>query len=310
MRRCLFTDRPWTRRLYFGRLFTGRAPRHVFLAWAGLAFLVTSCTAPQPAGPLRRVPFQPASFTGFLVPSPLLPFQARGAAQFIVRGKKESGEMLLSASSAGSYRIELLARFTGTLVLDVRFDRQRMMVVNHAAESYYLGPNTARARRELFSMDLTAEDFLILFTGRVLAERFRSGGGILTDGRATYREGMARHTFLLDKYGLPREWIKEVEGVRVFRAVFRAYMEVSSPEGISLRVPRKVRLIGGEAREGGSNGENGAGENKGPPPASMVLGIRSFTPGVELAVPPSPAELPPGVADYSPNLLPASDTGG
>ncbi len=251
------------------------------------------------------MPFQPASFTGFLVSSPLLPFQARGAAQFIVRGKKESGEMLLSASRTGSYRIELLARFTGSLALDVRFDRQRMMVVNHATESYYLGRNTARARRELFSMDLTVEDFLILFTARVLADRFRSGGGILEGGRATYSEGKARHTFLLDGNGLPREWIKEVEGVRVFRAVFRAYMEVPNPQGVSLRVPRKVRLIDGAAKEGGSNGGSG-----GLPPASLVLGIRSFTPGVELAVPPSPEELPPGVADYSPNLLPAAQGDG
>ena len=290
----------------FAPLFGGAA-RLILLALAGLTFLAASCTAPQPSGPLRRVPFRPASFTEFLVPGPLLPFQARGAAQFTVRGKKESGELLLSASRAGSYRIELLARLTGSLALDVRFDRQWMMVVNHAAESYYLGPNTARARQALFSMDLTAEEFLTLCTARVLAHRFHAGGGVLAGGRASYSEGNARHTFLLDARGLPREWIKEVGGVRVFRAVFRAYMEVPNPEGVSLRVPRKVRLISGAAE---NKADHNVAERKGPPPASMVLGFRSFTPGVEMAIPPSTAELPPGAAEYSPNLIPASGSGG
>lgn len=247
---------------------------------------------------MRTVPFSPASYAGFLVPRPLLPFEAEGSARFTFRGRQESGDLLLSASREPSYRIKLLARLTGALALEVRFDRKRMMVVDYVNEAYFRGANTRAAREALFSFDLTPEEFQTLFTGRVESRRFQAGGGTLRDNEAVFTEGGARHRFRLDGHGLPVEWVKDRGGRIVFRAEFREYLALPLPGGIPLRVPRKVRLARGTGEDGGQ------GDTR------IVLGIRSFRAGVESIAPLSLRVLPPGAAGFSPDLLSTPAKGG
>lgn len=252
-----------------------------------LALVLAACTkVPPPV----LVPFDAASFRPFLIPAPLLPFRAEGAAQFTFNDERNSGEMTLQAAAGPVFHLKLLARFTGALALEVRFDARRLLVLDYINKRYYDGANTPQARERLFAIDLTPEEFQTLLTGRVLQAHFRAGGGTLAEGgtRATFQAGAARHHFRLDAHGLPVEWVKERAGTRVFRVEFRQYLELPLAGGPPLRLPRKVRLYGQDSA------------------ALLAIGVRSFIPGARPRPGATPLGLPGAAAHFSPALLPGA----
>lgn len=266
-----------------------------WLIAAGLALALAACTAGR-AGPPTALPpvsIDPAAYRGFLVPAPLLPFRVEGVAQLTYRGERESGELSVQAAPGPRYQLELRARLTGGLALELRFDPGRMLVVDYVNETYLLAANTADTRLRLFDVDLTPEEFQTLLTGRVTRARFAAGGGVVraATGEAVYDEAGARHRFWLNGDGLPREWVKEEHGVTVFQAEFRDYLALPQPDGSVLRLPRKVRLRGGN----GSPGER---------PTVLAVGVRQFLPGAGVAVGAVDA-LPPGAAAFALGELPA-----
>lgn len=256
-----------------------------------VALWVQGCATAPPPG---RVEMELSHFRPFVVPEPLLPFWAEGSVQFTFRERRESGRLILEGFPGPAYRIRLRARLTGGLALEARFDPNTLLVVDYLNETYYLGANTPANRRHLFLVDLTPGEFLTVFTGRIGAGPFRSGGGTLSGGEATYLAGNAQHSFLLDGHGLPSEWIRRRSGEPELRVVFREYMTVEGAPW--LRVPRKVRLT----QDGGQT--------------ALALGLQRFVPGATAGKMPPVTKLPESAREYAPSplpdALPASPMGG
>ncbi len=247
----------------------------VLVSLGGLAFLAAACT-PQPA-PIKLAPAQAAAFASFLSPAPLEPYQAKGAAQVSYRGNNESGELSVQGEPGPQFRILLRARVTGSLALDVRFDRTDLLIVDYVNSSYFLGGNTPAVRREVFSLDMTPLDFQMALTGRVPESLFREGGGVLGKSQssdanpagqpepptATFSAGGAEYRFVLDASGLPTEWSKWTGGVATLRVEYRSYSEQSQTAGPPIRLPERIRIYAGE------------------PQPRLVLGLREWRIGAD-----------------------------
>ena len=250
--------------------------------------ILAGCGATAP--PVVK-PIDAAQYRSFLVASPLLPFWVEGAVQFSFRDQRESGTMILQAIPGPAFRIRLKAPLTGALALEIRFDAKALLVVDYINETYSAGKNTPANRLHLFQMDLSPEEFLILLTGRVDQAAFLAGGGVLTGPearKATYRDGDTRHTFRLDPYGLPVQWIRERKGFPRMRVEFRQYSEWPTARGGVLRLPRKVRVYQGELR------------------SRMALGIRRFRPGASGGTLPAPDDLPESLRKFRRAPLPGN----
>ena len=247
------------------------------------ALALAGCAVREPAVPLP--PFDSTEFLTFLTPRPLLPFRATGSLVLTYGGERESGEMVVAGGRDGAYLVELHAPLTGALILRLHFDEARMMVLNFGRKTWFRGDNTPETRRRVLSVDISPEEFQVLVTGRFPRPRFaRLAGTITAEGTAVVPVGPVVYRFRLDPAGLPVTWVKERDGVIVFRAEFRSYLEVNSGSGPPLRVPQKVRVFTG---------------GKTP---WLILGVREFSPrpgGLAPAIPEGPPdpewrfELPP-----------------
>lgn len=261
----------------------------------GFVLALAGCAAqrvPEEGEARPPVLINGADYAGFLVPAPLLPYRVEGAVQLSYRGDRESGDMSLQASQGYAYRLELRARLTGSLALDIRFDPGRVLLLDYVNKSYIRSANTPAVRLRLFDLDLSPDEFQILLTGRVLRSRFEAGAGSLRpDGTgAVFHDGSALHRFRLAADGLPTEWVKERDGRPVFRVEFRDWLQAPLPGSPPLRLPRKVRLYRGDLPATA--------------PAVLAFGVRDFQPGRDGQV--RIDGLPPSAAEFRPALLPAT----
>lgn len=274
---------------------TPQLRRGLVPALLGIALALAGCAAvrvPEEGAARPPVRINGADFVGFLVPAPLLPYRVEGAVQLSYRGERESGDMSLQASEGYAYRLELRARLTGSLALDIRFDPARVLLVDYVNKAYIRSANTPDVRLRLFDLDLSPDEFQILLTGRVLRSRFEAGAGSLRpDGSgAVFHDGSALHRFRLAADGLPTEWVKERDGRPVFRVEFRDWLQAPLPGSPPLRLPRKVRLYRGGLPTS--------------VPALLAFGVRDFQPGLDGQV--RMDRLPPSAAEFQPGLLPAA----
>jgi hypothetical protein len=269
-------------------------PAWALIVAALAAGLLAACAAQPPRAP---APFDSVGFQGFLTPRPLVPFQATGAVLFSFRGERESGQMALQVTAEPAIRLQLLANLTGSLALEVRFDPERLLVLDYANQTYYRGVNDAQTRLRLFEVDLNPAEFLILLTGRVSRDAFAAGEGVLNREpprsaapgaapQAWFSEGGGLLLFWLDEWGLPSRWVKMVGGEPVFRVEYREYAEVPTDGGPTLRLPRKIRLYLRDSAP------------------LMVLGIARIEPGAGAQPAVALTALPEGARDFAPGRLP------
>ncbi len=175
----------------------------------------------------------------------------------------ESGEFVLVGATPVAFRFQIMARLTGSLLLEVRFDEGRMLVLDYVRNTYFLGPNSAENRQRLFALDMTPREFLMALTGRVPEAEFAQAGGEWIGPRQARMGGEAAHyRFWLDAHGLPSRWVKRRHGRELFRVEYRDYLSLSDAAGPPLRLPRKLRIYSG-------------GEEP-----LLVLGVREFQPGL------------------------------
>ncbi|MDH5751726.1 MAG: hypothetical protein OEZ59_04845 [Deltaproteobacteria bacterium] len=270
----------------------------VLLVCLAVSFSAAGCRTgrgvSQPA--LETDPdFRPEKFARFLVERPLLPFQADGSMQFNYRDQRESGELVLHASAAGSYRIRLLARLTGSLLLELRFDPQRIQVWDFINETILDTENTPPHRISLFGLDLTPAEFQVLFTGRVVGRDFGSildqaappptAAGEEPQRKIEFRRGSIRHSFLLGQHGYPEQWEKFMDDELQFRVDYRRYFSHESERG-TLMLPRTVRVYRRDEQQ-----------------AVFLIGIRNLNPGSTPRV--SLGDTPAGAEDFQPVTLAA-----
>lgn len=182
----------------------------------------------------------------FVVSGALEPYRVRGAAQFTYRGETQSGELLLEGLPGPAFHIQLRARLTGSLALDVRLNATDLLVVDYVHESYVLGSNTPGLREELFSLDLTPLDLQIAVTARVAADVFQAGHGTRLPGEARFHWDGADYRFTLDAAGLPSEWVKVRDGAPVLRVEYRSTVEAQPASGPPLRLPERIRVYAGQ----------------------------------------------------------------
>lgn len=249
-----------------------RLPARIFAAlWLAV---LAACTTPQTQ--FVQTSLDVSAYRPFLAPGPLLPFRATGSMRFTYAGETESGEFILFGSAPGAYRFQMLTRLAGSLVLEFRFDEERMLLLDYTHDTYFLGANNRENRERWIELDITPPEFLMMVTGRVSESAFAGAGGEwLPEGQARMARGEFSYTFWLDGHGLPRRWSKQRAGRTVYRVEYRDYLSIPLNAGAPLRLPRKLRVY-----------------TKGERPA-LVLGVREFLPGAESASP-LDFELPPG----------------
>ncbi len=252
----------------------GRPARGLLAAL--LAGLLASC-AKQPAQPILFP--NSTQYQGFLVDQPLPPFQALGAAQISYHGQVESGELLLRAQPGPAYLVQLRARITGSLALEVRFDSRDVLVLDYGRRTYFLGDNDTATRLRLFQADLTAQEFQWLLTGRVTSAQFLAGAGRMEPaGVARFAHAGDEYVFSLDGSGLPTAWTKLHDGQPVFRVEYRGYLDVAAAPGAVLRLPGKIRVYLQDSQPG------------------LILGLSQVEP-VPGSTPPIDFQIPQDVLD-------------
>lgn len=229
-----------------------------------LVLSVAACAPSLPPASPSAIPPDLQRYEGFLVPARLLPLRAAGSVLFDYRNERESGNVVIEAQLDQAFLLRLSTRLLGTLALEVRFDPSRLLVLDFADESYILGDNNSANRLALFSLDITPGEFLTILTARVPQEVFERGGGThAANGQAIYQGHGGINRFTLGDDGLPRGWIKQQDGVTVFRVEYRTYMVVRTAGGVDLRLPQKIRVYAGDV-------------DTGDPSPRMVLGIREI----------------------------------
>lgn len=218
------------------------------LAACAALIALAACATRQPSPTAGVSQAYLSRFERFLVRGPFEPYRARGSAQFTYRGETESGELSLEAEPGPLYRIQIRARISGSLALDLRFDDGDLLVVDYVHESYLLGGNTPETRRDLFSIDMNPLDFQIALTARVPDELFQDSHGRLSPHEAQFDIGGDQYRFTLDASGLPVEWTKLRGGVPAFRVEYRGYLEIPNGQGPAVRLPERIRVYGPESQ--------------------------------------------------------------
>lgn len=232
-----------------------------------LLLALVSCSAPGPQTVHR--PIQLAAYRPFLTSGLFLPFRTTGSLRLIYRGEAQAGDFILMGGSGGDFQLQLLTPFTGALALEVRFDSQRLLVLDYANSTYYSGSNTSHNRNRLLGLDMTAREFLMAVTARLPREMFERGDGRQdSDGRLWMVDGSVEYNFQLNQWGLPDRWEKTINGQSVFRVEYRSYMELAAGPGPPLLMPRKIRVY--------TEGEKPV----------LILGVREIMPGVSYTNPP------------------------
>lgn len=198
------------------------------------------------------------AYRTFLIEDSPPALQAAGAVSLSYKGQTESGELFLRTAHGGTL-IQLKARVTGALAIEVRFDQRRLLVLDYVNKTYYQGDNTPETRKDLFDIDLSPEEFRMVVTGRVPREDFERGRGtLLGPHQAAYRNGNARYIFTLGDDGLPTAWVKQSNGEMQYRVEYRGYAEVPADGGPPVRLPERVRVYVTEGKP------------------AIVLGLREF----------------------------------
>ena len=216
------------------------------------------------------------AYNQFLTPTPLVPFLSRGSMYLRLGEQKESGEFLLSGTDYRRLRVQLMARITGSLVMELQLADEKLLFLDYLKETYFTGPNTRANRMKLFQFDLSAADFLLLVTGRIPKEEFEaSGGRLFSGGYAEMTIGDSQYSFTLDKNGLLKRWVKGQQAKVIYRVEYGPYLLVPTDKGQTLRVPHQVRVYTDEEKP------------------TFVLGVRDFKPGIN-ELKPVDFELPPG----------------
>ncbi len=249
----------------------GRTVRPVSLLPLLLVLVLVSCA--RPTSPIDPS-FDLAAYRPFLTPAPLLPFRATGSARIQYGGEAEAGQFILTAHRNLAFRFQLLAPITGALVVELRFDEQRLLALNYGEGTYFLAENTEENRRRLFSLDITPAEFLMMLTGRVPRAAFEAGGGAKEGPRQRVMESAGvRYRFLLGEDGLPKGWSKARRaggGAGTFylveyRVEYREFLTLppasGKENGAPFRIPRKIRVRSGDGD------------------ALLVIGLREFLPG-------------------------------
>ena len=192
----------------------------------------------------------------------------------------------MRAGAGPTIGLELRTRVTGSLALELRFDAERLLVVDYLNGTYYRGPNNADTRLSLFDLDLTPTEFIMAVTGRVPRDWYAQGNGMsLPDGTRVVRHGAETYFFQLDDKGLPSQWEKRRDGLTVLRVRYRAYSDMPV-NGDLLRLPRQIRVYLQEETP------------------RLVLGFAQFTPGDGDLAMPSPRSLPESAREFTPLELP------
>lgn len=243
------------------------------LAIAG-PVLLAACTA----GTALRPPVPHPDLTPFAISAHPVPFTVEGSVLIKDGDESSSGSMVIDAGPQGVLQFRLLARFTGSLVADVRLGRERLLLLDHANSTYFLGPNSPDSRRRWLALDVSAQDMLMLVTGRIV--RAQPVGNADPPSPAKPGEsvkissGGYNYRFLLGALGLPVAWDKRREGVTEFRVEVRRYRKFVVTPGSSAWLPEKIRVYD-------------ALDN-----LRVVLGVRSFNL--------NPRDAPPIEIEFSP----------
>ena len=198
-------------------------------------FILAACAAPRVERP------DWPDYRAFVVPQPILPFEATGSARFEYRGEKQTGSVIVQGAMESRLLMRVISPVLGTTALEVRITPAELLVVDFGSESYYLGANSAEQRLKLFSIDMSPQEFMIVLTGRVPRTAFEAGGGRIEGTFADFSAEGAYYRFALNQQGLPDSAVKEAPGGRGWRVEYREYQPVPVGAG-ALLLPRKVRV--------------------------------------------------------------------
>ncbi len=258
---------------------------------AGL--MAVSACAPVPVEKPAAIP---TGLDTFLVPAYPLPFTVEGSVLVHDGEESSSGSMILEADERGALRFRLYARVTGALLADVRIDRERLLLLDHAHATYFQGPNTPRNRKRWLELDLSDDDLLLLVTARMAHARFIHGQGRRSDGAVAIVEEPYDYRFTIGPQGLPATWRKRAGGETLFRVDYRGYQDFTVAAGRVMRLPEKIRVFDQEGK------------------LRLILGVGTFSaaqahaPPIDFSFTPAPPWQPMTSPNAPDGLEPAPDT--
>ncbi|MEC7630918.1 MAG: lipoprotein insertase outer membrane protein LolB, partial [SAR324 cluster bacterium] len=136
-------------------------------------FLFLGCTTSSPPSPTISSKSESSHFL------------ASGKVLFRQPDQKQSGDLELRYSDPGRFQLKIFTPLVGSLIYELRADKQQLMVLDYHNEWFVLKANDADARREWLGMDLSLEELGWLLQG--IRERPPKGWSLISNHSESMR---------------------------------------------------------------------------------------------------------------------------
>ena len=176
-------------------------------------FLFLGCTTSSPPSPTISSKSESSHFL------------ASGKVLFRQPDQKQSGDLELRYSDPGRFQLKIFTPLVGSLIYELRADKQQLMVLDYHNEWFVLKANDADARREWLGMDLSLEELGWLLQG--IRERPPRGWSLILNRSESMRISQAEKEISIsfDPQGRILSLEKFNEGLAEYEVTISRYLE-------------------------------------------------------------------------------------
>jgi len=176
-------------------------------------FLFLGCTTSSPPSPTISSKSESSHFL------------ASGKVLFRQPDQKQSGDLELRYSDPGRFKLKIFTPLVGSLIYELRADKQQLMVLDYHNEWFVLKANDADARREWLGMDLSLEELGWLLQG--IRERPPKGWSLISNRSESMRISQAEKEISIsfDPQGRILTLEKFNEGLAEYEVTISRYLE-------------------------------------------------------------------------------------
>ena len=189
------------------------------ILWSSLVpglLLLLGCTTHSPESPK----LSSASPSGHFV--------ATGKVLFQQPNQKHSGDLELRYSKIGQLRMQIFTPLVGSLIYELRADKERLMVIDYHNEWYVLKTNQPESRRQWLGMDISLEELGWLLQG--LKEKPPQGWTLVSRGsnQIEFKKLGNEIKILFDGQGRILSMEKFKQGLAEYEVKISSYREAST----------------------------------------------------------------------------------
>ncbi len=221
-------------------------------AWVG-----ASCTPSTGSFVVQpRQAISQTAWAGFVLPVHLPPIEAQGRMQLRLKKGITISNVTWQAWPNGSQRLLVLARITGFLAFEARWNETHLMVIDYANQQRALTLNTPEARRALLQFDVPPAQWYMLFTGRIGRRVFRTYQGQRQNDLVTLTQAgpvgtlpISIHRIELGGQGLPVSWLRQGLVQPKMQVEYLQYDVQKMSRQFHLRLPKRVHVFLGSGEK-------------------------------------------------------------